>query len=84
MGLDLTSTASVDVVVTVEQTGDVLLADPSVPFDRGSGEVLVACQRHFAAYPCNIVIEVRTADATGSEQRAGYPLPHVFDAPPPA
>jgi len=50
-GLDLTTAASVDVVITVEETGDVLLAETNVPFDRESGELLIVCQPHFAALP---------------------------------
>jgi hypothetical protein len=78
-GLDLTTATTVGIVITVEETGDVLLAEPSVPFDRGSGEVLIACQPHFAALPPNIVAEVRARDATGAERLVRYPIPHVFE-----
>jgi hypothetical protein len=83
-GLDLTTAVSVGIVITVEETGDVLLAEPSVPFDRGSGEVLVACQPHFAALPPNIVAEVRARDASGAERIARYTIPHVFEPRTPA
>jgi hypothetical protein len=83
-GLDLRSASNVGIVITVEETGDVLLAEPSVPFDRDSGEVLVACQPHFTAFPPNVVAEVRTLDATGSEATVRYPLPHIFEERRPA
>ncbi len=79
-GLDLSATERVGVTITVEETGAVLLAVPSVPFDRDSGEVLVACQRHFAAFPPNIVAEVRAHGAAGAVVVARYPIPHVFEA----
>jgi hypothetical protein len=79
-GLDLTNATAVDVVITVEETGDVLIAEASAPFDRDSGEVLIACQRHFAAFPPNVVVEVRARDATGSERVARYPIPHIYEA----
>ena len=79
-GLDLSSATTGGIVVTVEETGDVLLAEPSVPFDRDSGELLILCQPHFAAFPPNIVAEVRTRDAAGTERVVRYPIPHVYEA----
>lgn len=78
-GLDLSKAASVGVVITVEETGDVLLAEPNVPFDRDSGEVLIVCQPHFALLPPNVVAEVRSRDATGSERLVRYAIPHVYE-----
>jgi hypothetical protein len=40
--------------------------------------VLLACQRHFAAFPPNIVVEVRARDMEGSERTALYFIPHTF------
>jgi hypothetical protein len=79
-GLDLTNAQNVSVFIKVEETGDVLVYEPSVPFDRDSGEVLIACQRHFAAFPPNVVIEVCARDASGAERLARYPIPHVYEA----
>ena len=81
-GLDLTAATTVGISITVEETGEVLLAEPTVPFDRDSGEVLIACQRHFAGYPPNVIAEVRTSDASGSQRTERYPLPHVYEARP--
>lgn len=77
--VDLSLATRVEVQVTVEETGAVLLAEPSVPFDRDSGEVLIACQRHFASFPPNILVVVHAHDAAGGETVTRYPLPHVFE-----
>jgi hypothetical protein len=81
-GLDLTAATNVSITITVEETGALILAEPTVPFDRGSGEVLIACQPHFAGYPPNVIVEVRTSDASGSQRTQRYPLPHIFEARP--
>jgi hypothetical protein len=81
-GLDLTEATNVGLRLTVEETGDVLLDDPSVPFDRDSGELLLACQRHFASLPPNIVVYVRVRGASGSESATHYPIPHIFEPQP--
>jgi hypothetical protein len=78
-GLDLRNAASVGVVLSVEETGDVLIDEPHVPFDRDSGEVLIACQRHFAALPPNIVAKVSVRDSTGAERQERFPIPHLFE-----
>lgn len=81
-GLDLSDAERVSVSITVEETGDVLLTVPSVPFDRAVGEVIIACQRHFAAFPPNIVAVVRSHTSSGTERVARYPIPHVFELRP--
>ena len=81
-GLDLSGATSVGIVVSVEETGAVIFADPSVPFDRNSGEVLLVCQRHFAALPPNIVAVVHSHDAAGTERTARYAIPHIFEPRP--
>jgi hypothetical protein len=77
--IDLSRAAKVEVRVTVEESGATLLVEPSAPFDRDSGEILVACQRHFANFPPNIVIEVHAHEAQGPARVARYPVPHVFE-----
>jgi hypothetical protein len=79
VALDLTEATNVAVLMTVEETGHVLLHEPSVPFDRDSGEILIACQRHFASFPPNIVVQVHVHGAAGTESVASYPIPHVFE-----
>jgi Putative zinc-finger len=77
-GLDLSGAERVSLKITSEGTGAVLLEEPSAPFDRESGEVLIACQRHFASFPPDILVEVRTYAVSGAETVARYPIPHVF------
>lgn len=78
-GLDLTGAERVAVVVRVESTGEILAEHPSVPFDRSGGEILVACQRHFAAFPPDISFEVETvARGVSAGPRARYAVLHRF------
>jgi hypothetical protein len=77
-GLDLTRAESVRVTVSIEETGAVVRDDLDAPFDRAAGEVLVACQRHFAALPPNIVFEVRARGPLGEGPVARYMAPHTF------
>ncbi len=77
--IDLSLSTTVGVTVTVEETGAVLLHEPSVAFDRDTGEVLIACQRHFQAFPPNIVIEVCARDPAGGELIGRFAIPHVFE-----
>ena len=79
-GLDLSRAERVRVVVRVESTREVLLENPRAPFDRASGEVLVACQAHFAAFPPDVLIEVEAIEPDGSSSRASYPIPHHFES----
>lgn len=77
-GLDLRNATRVQVTVGVESTGEVMMEVPDAPFDVHEG-VLIACQRHFATMPPDVVFEVRATAASGAEQRAVYTLPHVFE-----
>lgn len=77
-GLDLARATRVDVTVKVEETNDVIFHAYDVPFDRKSGEVLIACQRHFSVFPPNIVFEVRARDASRQESVTVYAVPHQF------
>lgn len=62
---------------SVEDAGQTMLHEPDVPFDRGSGELLVARQGHFASVP-NVVFETRARHARGPDRVARYTVPHVF------
>lgn len=77
-GLALDRAARVSVVVRSESSNQVLLEDDFVPFDRTRGEVLIACQRHFAAMPPDVVFEVFAHDDDGRVTSARYSVPHVF------
>ena len=77
-GLDLARATSVDVTLRVEESGDVIFDLPGAPFDPASGELLLACQRHFAVFPPNLMVEVRARGPSASERIATYLIPHEF------
>ncbi len=77
--VDLTRAARVEVRVMAEAAGVVLLVEPSTAFDRHSGEVLIACQRHFESFPHDILVEVHAHDAAGVATVTRYPIPHAFE-----
>jgi hypothetical protein len=77
-GLDLGRIDTVDVIVSDEDSGTIFFEAQGVPFDRASGEVLVACQRHFSSFPPNVVFDVRTRDSSGAERSTLFAIPHVF------
>ncbi len=80
-GLALPAGARVSVTVRGEADEKVLVSVPDAPFDPGSGEVLICCQRHFAALPSDIVIDVelREAGPDGAEGKTTrYALRHHF------
>ena len=79
-GLELATAERVQVTVRTESDGTVMFEEMSAPFDRDRGEVLVACQRHFAAYPPDVVIDVRVHRAASAPQLATFIIPHVFGA----
>jgi hypothetical protein len=78
-GLDLARAERVQVTVRVEGSGEVLIQNPTAPFDAAAGEVMIACQRHFSAFPPNIVVEVAAREAGGAETHATYAIPHRFE-----
>lgn len=77
-GLDLASAERVHVTVRNESGGPVIFEEMFAPFDRDRGEVLIACQRHFAAYPPDVVFDVRVHRAAREPDLATYFIPHVF------
>lgn len=77
-GLDLRDVEHVDVVVRVESTGEVISEIPRAPFDAENGEVLIACQRHFAAFPRDVAFEIRAVASGGATQTARYVAIHHF------
>lgn len=76
-GLPLGDATRVGVTVRSE-SGGVMHDDPFAPFDRERGEVLIACQRHFALFPRDVAIDVRVYRAAGEPQIATYSIPHAF------
>ncbi len=79
-GLDLANAASVGITVSLEDTGQVLLDEPRIPYDAVTGEVLVACQRHLGEYARTVVFDVRATDASGAAKVVRFAVPHLFEA----
>jgi hypothetical protein len=79
-GLDLANAERVYVGVRVESTGDLLFEDHFAPFDRTRGEVLIACQRHFAHLPPDVTFDVRAYVGPDQRSAATFIVPHVFPA----
>jgi len=77
-GLDLAAADRVEVTVR-DESGNVMFEEPFAPFDRERGEVLVACQRHFAVFPRDVVCDVRVHRASADPVLATYHMPHVFE-----
>jgi hypothetical protein len=78
-GLDLTAATRVAFRLRTEGLPDAIVETEDAPFDRHTGEVLLACQRHYAGLPPNAVAEVHVRDAAGREQSAEYTIEHVFE-----
>jgi hypothetical protein len=78
-GLALADATRVGVVVTAGPGDDMMMQDDWVPFDRERGEVLVACQRHFAGQPADVAFEIHVHHASGEVTRTRYVVPHVFE-----
>ncbi len=77
-GLTLPEGARVSVTVRAAADEKVLVSVPDAPFDPGSGEVLICCQRHFAALPSDIVVDVELREAAGEAKTTRYGLRHHF------
>jgi hypothetical protein len=75
-GLDLARAESVRVTVSIEETGVVVRDDPHAPFDRASGEVLVACR------PPHLLVSSagREERLEGERRRRGTVLLEVNEA----
>jgi hypothetical protein len=56
------------------------VSSDDAPFDRARGEVLVACQQHYASYPPDTVAEVRVHDAEGRERLDTYTILHRYES----
>ncbi len=78
-GLDLSRVQTAQVTVSVEPTGEVLTVEANAPFEREAGEILIACQRHFSAYPSKVVFDVQLVETGGARQNARYVVPHLFE-----
>jgi hypothetical protein len=76
-GLDLAHAERVEVTVRFE-SGGTAFEEPFAPFDRERGEVLIACQRHFAMFPPDVVFDVRVHTPAAMTETT-YVVPHVYE-----
>lgn len=77
-GLSLESADRVHVAVRSEQSGEVLFELPAAPYDEERGEVLVACQRHFAVFPPEVVFTVTISYRDGGARFDEFFVSHQF------
>lgn len=77
-GLDLTDVDRVGLVVRADGTDHVVTEFPSAPFDAASGEILIACQRHFVVFPPNIAFEVTTFARGEAKNVTRYVVEHEW------
>jgi len=78
-GLDLRDAARVDFTLRPEGSERVLLRVQDAPFDRDAGAILVACQRHYAAFPHDTVATVTVTERGGAERATEYTILHQFE-----
>jgi hypothetical protein len=79
--LDLSRAERVQVRVSSEKTGELMIESPAVPFEVDSGEVLIACQRHFGELAHDVVFEVSVIEGGLAKASATYIIPHLFEPP---
>jgi hypothetical protein len=73
---DLTAARRVDVELA-DLAGNLLVACEAVPFDAERGEVVIACQRHYAAsFPAALRFRVFRTTAAGRELVGEYDIDH--------
>lgn len=77
-GLDLADVDRVGVVVRSESSGQLVTEYPSAPFDAKTGEVLIACQRHFSMFPPDIAFEVTTYARGAAKKVTSYVVDHEW------
>ena len=78
-GLDLPQGARVGMTMHDEASGQRLVSMDDVPYDAGSGELLLCCQRHYAALPPDVVVDVKV-EAPGADRReTRYTIQHTFE-----
>jgi anti-sigma factor RsiW len=83
-GLELARAARVSLTLRAREgeqaaEGPPILSLGDVPFERDTGEILVACQRHYEVFPPDVVAEVRVIDASGDERVTTYGIDHRFE-----
>jgi hypothetical protein len=75
-GIDLSRAHRIDLDVCAPG-GEAFLHVEDVPFDAEQGEILVACQKHFAnLFPLEVVFSVEVVSADQHEEVARYTVHH--------
>jgi hypothetical protein len=77
-GLDTTDVDRVGLVIRADGTGHVVTEYPSAPFDAATGEVLIACQRHFVVFPPKIAFEITTFARGEAKNVTRYVVEHEW------
>ena len=77
-GLDCAGVDRVGVLVRSHGTGQIVTEYPSAPFDAKTGEVLIACQRHFSMFPPDIEFEVTTFARGAPKKVTSYIVDHQW------
>jgi anti-sigma factor RsiW len=78
-GLDLSGADRVTCRIVAESTGAPMAALGEVPFERDEGAVLIACQRHFAAFPHDTRFELSIHRPGQPVENAAYTVLHLYD-----
>jgi anti-sigma factor RsiW len=77
-GLDLSGAERVEFRITAESTGALISSTDAAAFDPAEGAVLVACQRHYSAFPHDTVLAVSVHAPGGPPRTATYTILHRF------
>lgn len=77
-GLDLHDAERVDLRMTSESTGELLVKLDAVPYEPTEAAVLIACQRHYAALPPDPVMTIIVHARGAVIRTADYTLLHIF------
>lgn len=63
-----------------DASGEPLLEIPAIPYDRGSGEVLIACQRHYEeSFPALVRFELTAVKGTERCALGAYVVNHSWE-----
>ena len=68
----------VDFTMHDEATGRTMVLIEDAPYDAGSGELLLCCQRHYAVLPPDVVAEVRVTPRGAAPRSCRYTILHRF------
>jgi Putative zinc-finger len=77
-GLDLARAERVQVGIRIVAGDRLVFEDHFAPFDRERGVVRIACQRHFANLPRDVLFDVRAHEPSGAITLTTFAVPHVF------